>query len=78
LEDLSRMINSTLHGWINYYSSYYKSALYPIFRQLNYALVKWAMRKYKKLRGHQRRASRWLRRISQKEPTLFAHWCLAQ
>lgn len=29
LEDLSRMFNPIIRGWINYYGSYYKSALYP-------------------------------------------------
>jgi len=52
LEDFSRMINPTLYGWINYYGSYYMSALYPIFNQLDRILVKWAMRKYKRLKGH--------------------------
>lgn len=76
LEDLSRMFNPIIQGWINYYGSYYKSALYQVFRHLDQILVRWAMRKYKKLRGHQRRASNWLRRIAQKEPNLFAHWKL--
>jgi RNA-directed DNA polymerase len=76
LEDLSRMFNPIPQGWINYYGSYYKSALYPVFRHLDHILVRWAMRKYKKLRGHQRRAGYWLRRIAQNEPSLFAHWQL--
>jgi len=29
LEDLSRMFNPIIQGWINYYGRYYKSALYP-------------------------------------------------
>jgi len=74
LEDISCMFNPIIQGWINYYGSYYKSALYQVFRHLDQILVRWAMRKYKKLRGHQRRASNWLRRIAQKEPNLFVHW----
>jgi RNA-directed DNA polymerase len=76
LDDLSRMFNPVLHGWINYYGSYYKSALYPILRQLDRALTRWAMRKFKKLRGHQRRATHWLGRIARRESNLFAHWRL--
>jgi len=34
LEDLSRMFGPTIRGWINYYGSFYKSALYPTLRQL--------------------------------------------
>jgi RNA-directed DNA polymerase len=72
--ELARRTNPSLQGWINYYGRYYKSALYPVFQNLDRILVKWAMRKYKKLRRHQRRATDWLRRIAKSEPNLFAHW----
>ena len=74
IEDISRSINPVVRGWINYYGRYFSSALSPIFYQLNNALRKWAMRKYKKLRGSWRRAARWLRYIARREPGLFAHW----
>ncbi len=74
LEDLSRMFNPILRGWANYYGRFYKSAMYPTFRHLDRVLVQWAMRKYKRLRRHKRRAEHWLGRIARKEPQLFAHW----
>jgi RNA-directed DNA polymerase len=74
LTDLARMYNPTIRGWINYYGSYYKSALYRVFYQLSRSLVRWAMRKYKKLRCHTQRAVYWLGRIALREPNLFAHW----
>ncbi len=74
IEDISRIINSVVRGWINYYGQYYRSALYPIFNQLNKALRKWAMRKFRRLRGRKRKATRWLRRIARRDPGLFAHW----
>ena len=76
LEDLSHMFNPVLRGWINYYGSYYKSAIYPIFLQLNCSLIRWATRKYKRLRGHRRRATYWLGRIARREPRFFTHWQL--
>ena len=76
LKDLARMFDAVLRGWINYYGSYYKSAMYPTLRHLDWILVRWAMRKYKRLKGHQRRAGQWLARIARREPWLFAHWCL--
>lgn len=76
LEDLARMFNATIRGWIQYYSAFYKSALYPILRHIDRKLVSWAMRKFKRLRRHRRRTEQWLRRIVTKEMGMFAHWRL--
>lgn len=76
LEDLARMFNPIIQGWINYYSRYYKSALYPTLKCLERRLIMWATRKYKRLRHHRRRAAQWLNRIARKQPYLFAHWRL--
>lgn len=74
LEDLSRMCSPVIRGWINYYGSFYKSKLIRTMRHLNRILVRWAMRKFKRLRRHPRRAEHWLGRIAQKHPRLFPHW----
>jgi RNA-directed DNA polymerase len=76
IDDLARMWNPVLRGWIQYYGRFYKSALYPVFRHLNDLLVRWAMRKYKRLRRHHRRAAHWLVGVAGREPRLFAHWYL--
>lgn len=76
IDDLAHRWNPVLRGWIQYFGRFYKSALYPVFRQLNRLLVRWAMRKYKRLRRHRRRAEHWLGRIARREPRLFAHWHL--
>jgi len=74
LEDLSRMLSPIVRGWINYYGSFYKSALYPTLRHLNRILVRWAMRKFKRLRHHLKKAVYWLGRIAKRQPELFPHW----
>jgi len=74
LEDLSRMLSPKVRGWINYYGSFYKSALYPTLRHLNSILVRWAMRKFKRLRHHLTNAVYWLGRIAKRQPELFPHW----
>lgn len=76
IEDLSRMFNAVIRGWINYYGRFYKSELYAVLMHLNRALVRWVRRKYKKFAIHQRRATYWLGRIARREPKLFAHWQL--
>lgn len=74
LTDISRMINPILRGWINYYGKFYKSELYCVFKHLNRILVRWAERKYKRLKGHSRKAGYWLGNIARREPSLFCHW----
>jgi RNA-directed DNA polymerase len=76
LDDLARMFNPVIRGWINYYSAFYKSALYPALRHLDRKLALWATRKFKRLRRHRRRAEQWLRNIARRQPGLFAHWRL--
>jgi len=76
LEDLSRMFNAVIRGWIGYYTAFYKSALYPVLRHLERKLVLWATRKFKRMRGHRRRASHWLQGIASRQMGLFAHWRL--
>jgi RNA-directed DNA polymerase len=74
LTDLAHMFNIVLQGWINYYGRFYKSMLYPVFRHLNEILVRWAMRKYKRLRRHKGRARRFIADVARRQPDLFAHW----
>ena len=68
------MFNPVLRGWINYYGRFYKSMLFLVLRRLNDRLARWAMRKYKRLRGHYRRAIQWLVGVARRSPSLFAHW----
>jgi RNA-directed DNA polymerase len=74
LSDLARMFNIVIQGWINYYGRFYKSMLYPVFRHLNDTLVRWAMRKYKRLRRRPTRARRFIADVARRQPNLFAHW----
>jgi RNA-directed DNA polymerase len=74
IDDLSRMFNPVIRGWINYYGCFYKSQLYSVLRHMDRALIQWARRKYKKLMRHKRRASSWLGRLARNRPELFAHW----
>jgi hypothetical protein len=48
--------------------------MYPVFRHFNKTLVAWAMRKYRRLKGHKTRASLFLEKVAEKQPHLFVHW----
>jgi RNA-directed DNA polymerase len=74
LDDLARMFNSIVQGWINYYGRFYKSMLYPLLRRLNRHLMRWACRKYKRLKRRERKAMHWLAEVARRAPRLFAHW----
>jgi len=77
--DLSRLaedINPQVRGWINYYGAFYRSELYLIAWRIDQHLVRWAMQKFKRLRGKPMRAWAWLEAVRQHKPKLFAHWHL--
>jgi len=76
LTDLAKMFNAKVQGWVNYYGGYYKSAIYTTLERIERELIRWAMRKCKRLKRHKRRAKHWLGSIRKREPNLFAHWRL--
>ena len=76
LSDLAREINPQVRGWIGYYGAFYRSRLYLIALRIDQHLVRWAMQKYKRLRGRPERAWAWLEAVRQRQPALFAHWHL--
>jgi len=76
LEDLARMFNPHIQGWINYYSHFYGSALCRTLRRIDAYLVRWGRNKYKRLRSRTEGARVWFARVVRANPALFAHWRL--
>lgn len=74
LEDLARLVNPSVSGWVNYYGRFYRSALTPVLRHLERALVRWACRKYKRFRGHVTNAAHWLGEVARRDPQLLVLW----
>ena len=74
LEELARVFNPVIKGWLQYYCRFHASAFNAVARNINRAIVRWAMRKFKKLRDHKCRAVEWVLRVAQTRPHLFAHW----
>jgi group II intron reverse transcriptase/maturase len=76
LEELARMYNPTIRGWIAYYSHFYKTQLRPTLKRIDAYVIRWARRKYKRM-VHQTKGGRdWFDRLRRKTPKLFAHWSL--
>lgn len=76
LEDLARVINPAVRGWMNYYGRYYRSKCVLVLRHINVALAAWARRKYKRFRRRERSSMHWLGRIARRDPTLLVLWQL--
>ncbi len=74
LETIAQILNPKLRGWINYYGHYTKSAINRVFQSVNGTLVRWAMKKFKKLRDSFLRASQYIKKVLIHNRSLFAHW----
>jgi hypothetical protein len=73
LDELADAINPIVRGWMHYYGRFYRSALLPLLERINTYLMRWAGRKYKRLRTYKRFKAWWLA-ILDRDPELFAHW----
>jgi group II intron reverse transcriptase/maturase len=78
LNDLAREINPIVRGWLGYYGRFYRSALIQSLRRIDDYIVRWAMRKYKRLRGKLSRAWDLLHAVQRRQPALLAHWARPQ
>lgn len=76
LFDIARMFNQYIRGWVDYFSHFYKSALYPTLRRIDAHLLRWVARKFKRFKGRPRGARAWLAQLIRAQPRLFAHWPL--
>ena len=76
LEDLARLTNPVVRGWMTYYGRFYRSKCVLVLRHVNEALGRWVRRKFKRFRRRQRAAMHWLGRIAQRDPKLFVLWQL--
>ena len=74
-EQLAQWLAPRIRGWMAYYCRFRGSELQPLADCIDRLIVRWAMRKYKRLKGHKIRAFAWLDGVKRKQPALFAHWC---
>jgi len=76
LEDLARLTDPSVRGWMNYYGRFYRSKCVQVLRHLNEVLAGWARRKYKRFRRWERASMHWLRGVARRDPNLFVLWQL--
>jgi len=71
LAEIASRHNPILRGWLEYYDKLSRSAMYPVLKHFNTTLVAWAMKKFKRLKGHRIRASHLIEGIAERQPWLF-------
>ena len=76
LPNLAEMYNPCIRGWINYYSNFYRTQLRSTLKRIDLYVIRWARRKFKRLRLKTKGARDWFDRLRRTNPTLFAHWQL--
>jgi hypothetical protein len=76
LTELAQMYNPCIRGWITYYSHFYKTQLRPTLQRIDAYVIRWARRKFKRMRHQTKGARVWFERLRRAIPTLFAHWPL--
>ena len=73
LQELAEWLNPIVRGWMNYYGEFNRSGMYSLLERINTYLMRWARKKYKRLRTW-KRFKAWWRGLTAREPELFAHW----
>ncbi len=71
--ELAQWMNPVIRGWMSYYGRFYRTELHGLLRRINTYLVRWARRKFRRLRAF-KRAKRWWNGLLRRQPALFAHW----
>ena len=71
LQDLAEMCNPHIRGWITYYSHFYKTQLRPTLIRIDAYVIKWARRKFKRMRHQSRGVRAWLQRVRRDKPQLL-------
>ena len=61
------MYNPCIRGWINYYSHFYKTQLRPTLKRIDAYVIRWARRKFKRMRHKTKGATRLVRSASPRQ-----------
>ena len=73
LAELAEWMNPVIRGWMDYYGTFYRHEMRGFLIRINTYLVRWARRKFKRLRSF-KRARRWWLDLVKRNPDMFVHW----
>jgi len=74
IEDIAKLLNPKLTGWVNYYSKYRPSVMNRVFQNFHERLVKWVLKRYKNLKRSKKKAYAYLKQLMKGRPEIFYHW----
>lgn len=77
IENIAEALNPVISGWLNYYRHFGKGALDKVVNMLDFALIRWARKKFKRTKRSYRKSKEYLKRLRKQQPQLFAHWRLS-
>src|SRR6202051_4218313 len=72
LQSLAETYNPYIQGWINYYGHFYRTRLRPTLKRIDVYVIRWARRKYKRMRHQTKGARDWFDRLRRANPALLA------
>ncbi|PRC92167.1 group II intron reverse transcriptase/maturase [Solimicrobium silvestre] len=78
LDEVVQRIRPILNGWIQYYGRFNRGLLINALATINLYLVRWAMRKYKRLRYSYAKGWQWMMRLCARQPDLLPIWLPSQ
>jgi RNA-directed DNA polymerase len=67
LQVLAETYNTYIQGWINY--NFYRTQLRPTLKRIDLYVIRWARRKFKRLRSKTKGARAWFDRLRRANPT---------
>ena len=70
---IAKWVNPIVVGWMNYYGAFYKTAMYPVLQRINWYLMRWVRKKYRRFRTYAR-FKQWWKHVTATWPRLFRHW----
>jgi RNA-directed DNA polymerase len=73
LADLAEWINPIVRGWMTYWGHFHRAQMHGLLRRINAYLMRWACKKYRRLRSRHRLKAWWAELVA-RAPRLFAHW----
>jgi group II intron reverse transcriptase/maturase len=74
IQEIAETVNEQMRGIIRYYGKTRMLGLRRLIRHFEFRLVKWVLNKYKRFKGSQKIAYKWLKQLKRSYPTMFYYW----